>query len=82
MSNHIHIFAIGRNYRNCRIFTAERRTKQRVGTSTITLNPGLPRRQRYDEIVKFLTTGFKLPVPAYVPSKRESRPDLNERKMG
>lgn len=71
MSNHIHIFSIGRNYRNCKIFTAERRSRQRVGTSTITLNPGLPRRQRYDEIAKFLTTGFKLPVPPYKPAKRE-----------
>ena len=72
MSRHIHIFSIGRDYRNCRIFTAERRTKQRVGTSTITLNPGLPRRQRYDEIVKFLTRD-KLPIPAYVPTRREKQ---------
>lgn len=71
MSKHIHISTIGRNYRNCKIFTAERRSKQRVGTSTITLNPGLPRRERYDEIVKFLTIGYKLPVPAYVPAKTE-----------
>lgn len=71
MSKHVHIFAIGRNYRNCKIFTAEARSKQRVRTSTITLNPGLPRRQRYDEIAKFLTTGFKLPVPTYMPAKSE-----------
>ena len=71
MSKHIHIFTIGRDYRNCTIFSAERRTKQRVGTSTITLNPVLTRRQRYDEIVKFLTTGFKLPIPPYEPSKAE-----------
>lgn len=70
MSKHIHIFTIGRNYRNCRIFTAERRSKQRIGTSTITLNPGLKRRERYDEIVKFLGRD-KLPVPPYIPTKKE-----------
>jgi hypothetical protein len=35
MSKHIHIFAIGRNYRNCRIFTAERRTRRPLNVSAI-----------------------------------------------
>jgi len=60
MSNCIHVFRISRNYRSCKIFTAGRRNKRLVGTSTITLNPDLSRRERYDAIVKFLTTGFKL----------------------
>jgi hypothetical protein len=70
MSKHIHIFSIGRNYRNCKIFHAERHTKQRVGTSTVTLNTGLPRRQRYDEIVEFLKRDG-LHAPPYEPAKRE-----------
>lgn len=72
MSKYVYIFTIGRNYRNCRIFSAERRSRRQVGTSTITLNPGLARRERYDAIAKFLTVGFKLPVPPHEPAKRET----------
>jgi hypothetical protein len=70
MSKHVHIFSIGRNYRTAQVFTADARTMQRVGTSTLTLNPGLARKTRFAEIVTWLRD-FKLVPPPYVPTKRE-----------
>lgn len=67
----ISIFRISRGYVGCRVYHGDKRSHVRVGTSTLTLDKGVPRKQRYNEIAKFLVT-MKLHVPPYQPTKAEA----------
>lgn len=69
----MYVFSISPNYTRCQVFAGSRKTHQRVGTSTLTLNKGLKRRQRYDEIAEWLSERFQLPIPSYQPTKREAK---------
>lgn len=68
MSNHIVIYSVSRNYTRCRVAYGDRKTHIRVGTSTLALDKGLKRKERYDTIATWLKERFKLRMPDYLPT--------------
>lgn len=67
----IHIYKISRDYTRCEVWHGSRTFHNRIGTSTLTPDKGLTRKERYTVIVKWLTADFGLIGPSYRPTKRE-----------
>lgn len=65
------IYKISQGYSRCVLYHADDKTHRRVGTSTITPNKELTRRQKYEVIAEYLVERSGLPRPDYDPLKGE-----------
>ncbi len=68
----IHIFKMTHHYSRLVVYHGSYTFKNLVGTTTVTPDKGLTRRERYDVLAAELFKGFGIPAPSYRPLKRES----------
>jgi hypothetical protein len=71
MAKRIHIFKISLNYTRCEIWWGSRTFHNKLGSTIITPDKGLTRRQRHDVIAEALFERAGIPAPSYRPAKRE-----------
>lgn len=67
MSKPIYIFKIRANYAGCTIYWGSRMIHNLLGTSTVTLDKGLTREERYKVIAAWLHEQTGHPSPSYRP---------------
>lgn len=67
-----YIYSIARGYRYVTVWVCHNKTRQRQGQLRLTPNAGLPRKEKYAEIIRFLRP--MVPCPVYVPTKSEECP--------
>lgn len=72
MAKPIYIWRIAPNYVGCKVWHGTQKFHDLVGTSTLTLDKELTRRERYDVVVNWLSEGFSIAGPPYQPTKREA----------
>jgi hypothetical protein len=68
-SRSIHIYKISRNYTRCEIWWGSPTFHNKLGSTIITPNKGLTRKQRYDVIAGELSKQTNNPAPSYRPNK-------------
>lgn len=73
MSKPIYIFRISPNYTSAMIYWGSRAVHNLLGTLRIVLDKGLTKKERYDEIAKWLHEHTGYPSPSYRPEGRRKR---------
>jgi hypothetical protein len=64
------IYKIARNYTSCLVWHGSRAFHNKLGSSKLTCDKGLTRKQRYEAIARFLVSLGEV-VPSYRPTKQE-----------